>query len=253
MPDHRHHPTTPSQAVLTCLRCTLLAGLSALYAALRVRRCRLPRLLGWRPVGAPPCCSGAALPAWPPRGDAVQCPPWAGELLYDLGRLSSHFHAALGTMIMMLWNEVLTSTVTSTLREEPIIHFSQLRDLNASYAALCAARPNATRGVQWSSDLIEIAEGFKRIQDARFGRAVNFELPLTRRLLVLWNGARLHLLYLHHARGRAAAAAAGGHGGRSSGARVDVDLPPSLGRAWWVPPCRAVITELLKLLEASAA
>ena len=159
--------------------------------------------------------------------DAVQCPPWAGELLYALGRL---FCAALGTMIMVLWNEVLTRTVTLTLREEPIIPLSQLRDLNASYAALCAARPNATCGVQSSSDLIEIAEGFKRIQDARFGRAVDFELALTRRLLVLWNGARLHLLYLHRARGQAAAAAAGGHGGRSSGARVDVDLPPSLGR-----------------------
>ena len=92
--------------------------------------------------------------------DAVQCPPWAGELLYALGRL---FCAALGTMIMVLWNEVLTRTVTLTLREEPIIPLSQLRDLNASYAALCAARPNATCGVQLSSDLIEIAEGFKRI------------------------------------------------------------------------------------------
>ena len=92
---------------------------------------------------------------------AGRCPPWAWELLCALGRL---FRAALGTMIMVLWNEVLSRTVTSSLREEPIIPLSQLRDLNASYAALCAARPNATCGAQSSSDLIASAESFKRIQ-----------------------------------------------------------------------------------------
>merc|ERR1719272_495770 len=89
-------------------------------------------------------------------------------------------------MIMVLWNEVLSRTVTSSLREEPIISLSQLRGLNASYAELCAARPNATCGAQSSSDLLASAESFKRIQDERFGRVVSFELPLTRRLLVLW-------------------------------------------------------------------
>tara|TARA_B100000787_G_scaffold94364_1_gene69675 strand:- start:34 stop:336 length:303 start_codon:yes stop_codon:yes gene_type:complete len=67
-------------------------------------------------------------------------------------------------MIMVLWNEVLSRTVTSSLREEPIISLSQLRGLNASYAELCAARPNATCGAQSSSDLLASAESFKRIQ-----------------------------------------------------------------------------------------
>ena len=92
---------------------------------------------------------------------AGRCPPWAWELLCALGRL---FRAALGTMIMVLWNEVLSRTVTSSLREEPIISLSQLRGLNASYAELCAARPNATCGAQSSSDLLASAESFKRIQ-----------------------------------------------------------------------------------------
>ena len=54
---------------------------------------------------------------------ARRCPPWAWELLCALGRL---FRAALGTMIMVLWNEVFSRTVTSTLREEPIITLSQV-------------------------------------------------------------------------------------------------------------------------------
>ena len=54
---------------------------------------------------------------------ARRCPPWAWELLCALGRL---FRAALGTMIMVLWNEVFSRTVTSTLREEPIITLIQV-------------------------------------------------------------------------------------------------------------------------------
>ena len=54
---------------------------------------------------------------------ARRCPPWAWELLCALGRL---FRAALGTMIMVLWNEVFSRTVTSTLREERIITLSQV-------------------------------------------------------------------------------------------------------------------------------
>ena len=54
---------------------------------------------------------------------ARRCPPWAWELLCAQGRL---FRAALGTMIMVLWNEVRARTVTSTLREEPIITLSQV-------------------------------------------------------------------------------------------------------------------------------
>ena len=112
---------------------------------------------GWHPS------TGAARRSLPDLC-AGRCPPWAWELLCALGQL---FRAALGTMIMVLWNEVLSRTVTSSLREEPIIPLSQLRDLNASYAELCAMRPNNTCGVQSSSDLIASAESFKRIQVVR--------------------------------------------------------------------------------------
>ena len=104
---------------------------------------------------------------------------------------------------------------------------------------------------------------FGCIQDERFGRVTSFELPLTRRLLVLWAVAlvftssaftvhavklRLRLQAAAEA-AETAEAAACAPGMRSSSAR---EAHAARAR-WWVPMRRAVTTELLKLLEASAA
>ena len=104
---------------------------------------------------------------------------------------------------------------------------------------------------------------FGCIQDERFGRVTSFELPLTRRLLVLWAVAlvftssaftvhavklRLRLQAAAEAAETAKAAACASEM-RSSSAR---EAHAARAR-WWVPMRRAVTTELLKLLEASAA